>query len=267
MEKIDVLRDAQDIVLLSQPDKDRDSYVYASKPSLEVQRQLYDISISNPADADIEAFQRYWEFDEEEGIKGSSIPLGLRFDKMALRPSDLWLPTYDEARELEKRGKLENGVYRDYGVAVYNNGSPNGQIAQTLVSQAEKLGLQLPLIVPFKSLDYVLSQNKELEVKFLGSKWIITGREAQARIDFLTYKGNSGVQGLFRDGNGYWDASWDYLGNSDDDGRVDWVCGEATKKILKNAYSESSERKYGREIKEIRERQKTDKENFRKLLK
>ena len=265
MRKTDVLKNAQDFIVIGQ--FARDSYVYASKPSFGTQKQLYEQSISNPNDKNVDVFDRCWKFDEQQGIKGSNTFLALRFDKMALRPYGLWIPGLLEAKVLDKQGKLENGVYRDYGVAVYDEQNPNQEMAQRLVPQAQDFGLQLPLIVPFRALDYNPNGN-QIDVSFVQSpQGIIQGKDAQRNIDSLNYKGNSGVQGLSRSWDGYWFAIWYRLDFSDDVGRVDWVCGEATRKILEHAYSELNERNYGKQIQTLKEKQKADKDNFRKSLK
>ena len=265
MRKVDVLKDVQDFIVIEKSGKD--NFVYAAKPSFDVMKQFYEQSISNPDDKNIDAFQKYWEFDENKGIKGSSTFLALRFDKLALRANGLWIPSLLEAKVLDKQGKLENRVYRDYGTAVYNENEPNRYIAETLVSQAKKLSLELPLIVPFKALDYNV-EGKEIKPFFAESPaGIISGKKVQDEINSLDYKGNSGIQRLDRGGDGNWDADWDYLDDSDEDGRVDWICGEATKKILTRAYFELNERKYGLTIKELKEKQRLEFDSFKKSLK
>ena len=96
MAKIDVLKDAQDLAIITS--SGRDSYIYAVKPSLHAQKKFYDLSLSNPSDTKKPVFQKYWEFDKNIGIMGTSTFLALRFDKLALRPSGLWIPELLEAK-------------------------------------------------------------------------------------------------------------------------------------------------------------------------
>ncbi len=268
MRKQSVLKNARDFIVIEKTG--RDSHIYAVKPSLDVMRQFYEQSISNPEDRDVDVFNRHWKFDAKEGIRGSSTFLALRFDKQALRPNGLWIPGMLEAKALESQGKLQNGVYRDYGIVVYNDDNPNKQVAETLVPQAKELGLELPLIVPFMALDYVPNKHRKygIEPSLLNSgKGIISGKKAQDNINSLNYKANSGVLRLLRDRGGDWNANWYDLDDSGDDGRVDWICGEATSKILEKAYSELSERKYGERIRELREEQKSESAKFKDSLK
>ncbi len=264
MEKPSVLRDAQDLTVIGQTGDQRDNYVYAVKPSLEIMEAFYELSIAMPLDKNIPAFQQHWKFDKKEGIKGSSTSLVLRFD-CRIRPYGLWIPGLLEAKVLESQGKLERGTYGDYGFVIYSNDNPNKQVAEVLVSQAKELGLKLPLIVPFKALNYSV-EGKEIKPSFVKSpQGIISGKEAQDEINFLKYhKANSGINGLMHNEIGCWTNC--SLDASDDDGRVDWVCGEASRKILGEAYSELSERKYGNRIKELIEEQRLDRDNFEKSL-
>ena len=265
MGKQDVLRDAQDLIVIGKSGKD--SYIYAVKPSLNVQRRFYEQSISNPADAAVPAFQRYWKFDEKEGITGSSTFLALRFDSGVLRPEGLWIPGLLEAKALESQGKLQNRVYRDCGIVVYSEGSPNKEIAEVLVPQARGLGFTLPLIVPYRALE-PHAEGGEIRPSFVEvPQGVIHGKKAEKEIGSLDYRENSGVHGLGRGTGGDWDADWDNLGDSDDDGRVDWVCGEAHRKILEQVHSKLSERQYGERIKELRGQQKAESAKFRKSLK
>jgi hypothetical protein len=267
MKKTSILNNAQDFIVIGQ--SGRDSYVYAVKPSLKIMRQFYEQSIANRDDKNVDVFNKYWGFNEKEGIVGSSTFLALRFDKTALRFDGLWLPGLLEGKVLESKGKLEKGVYRDYSIAVYNDGEPNKAIARTLVSQAKGLDLELPLIVPFRALDYNYNTKENgVDVSFVQSpKGIISGKEAQRIIYSFNYQGNSGVRRLVRGRDGLWGTIWDWLDYSDDLGRVDWVCGEATQKILKKAYSKLSERKYGERIRELREEQKSEDAKFKESLK
>ncbi len=266
MTKTNVLKDAQDFVVIRP--SGRDSYVYAAKPSLNIMKEFYEQSISNLDDKNIDTFNRYWEFDEKRGIKGSSILLALRFDRQALRPNGLWIPGLLEAKVLDSQGKLENEVYRDYGIVIHNDNKPNKQGSKILVPQAKELDLKLPLVVPFRALDYVNDQNKAWGIKlsFYPGTGIIQGKEAQNKINLFDYSANSYAQGLSRDEEGDWGVWYD-LADSGDNGRVDWVCGEATSEILEEAYFKLNEKKYGKRIRELREEQKSEDVKFIESLK
>ena len=263
-----ILNDAQDIVVIGSADKD--NYVFAVKPSLGFQRQTYQESVFNPEDAGVSAFGKYWEFDENIGIKGSNTLLALRYDKRSLRPRGLWIPGLPEARVLDKAGKLENGIYRDYGLAVFNNGGPNKEIAEAISRQAEELGLNLPVLNPFMALDYDTNQEAHygINVKLVEApKGIIHGREAQEILKSFVYKGNSGARGVGRDWVGAWGAGWDGLDGSDEGGRVDWICGKATQKNLIDAYNALLKREYDTQIRDLKARKEKELFAFENSLK
>ena len=249
----DVLADAQDLVVLG---RSGDNHVYAVKPSLAFQRQAYEESIVDANERDTPAFQNHWKLGKN-GIEGSSTFLALRLDKRVARPRGLWIPGLLEAKALESQGKLENGVYRDYGNLVYSNGEPNKQIAERLTTQAQELGLPLPLVVPFRALDYS-PDKKDKEYGVVVSlvenpQGIISGNEAVKEINKLNWKGNSGFHRLVRYRDGDWDADWSYLDDSDDFGRVEWFCGEATSQNLKDAHDMFLEREFGAELRKRKE--------------
>ncbi len=250
---VNILEDARDLAVIGKAEQE-DRFVYAAKPSLEKLAQFYKASISNPEDAEIKAFQSHYEFDRKKGITGSSPSLNLRLEKRALRLYQLWLPGLLEGRVLDKRKKLENNVYRDYGIILLDNSPPDEEIAEALIAQASRLGLQLPLIIPFRALDY--SQNKGnqkygLDISFVQNpRGIISGEEAVKQIKLLNVVKRSSVRRLIRDIGGGWRAAWYYLANSYEGGRSgDWICGEATRDDLSQAHKELMERKYGSMIK------------------
>ena len=178
-------------------------------------------------------FNGYFQFNEEtEEINGSSLYHGILIND-ELRQAGLWLPTFIEGRHLDKAEKLSNGVYRDYGVAVYDESDPNPNTAKKLVAESKKRDWNLPILAPFKS----LTLGKGAIIGFSkNTQNLITGDETvQYLKDNFNYVGNSGVQGLGRFWDGDWSAGWGSLANSYDYGRVDWVCGEATQKNLESA--------------------------------
>ncbi len=263
---INVLEDAQDILPLyrAETEEDReDVFVYAAKPSLSFQRIRYDTAVSN-LDREIPAFSEHFEFDKEKGITGSSTPLNLNYEIQALRPLNLWLPGFKEGRRLDIEGKLENVVYRDYGIIVLNDGKPS-EIAERLSSQAYVLGLELPLIVPYKA----LNQNEETGMPsglVQNPEGIIYGNEAQEALSDLDFVGNSGLRRLGRDWGGDWDAYWDDLLYSNGDGRVDWICGEATRADLEQAHDGILRRMDDKKIRELELKRQKKLSRFEKAL-
>ena len=146
---INVLEDAQDILPLYRAETEgerEDVFVYAAKPSLDAQKYFFDLSVSNPEDREIPVFSEHWGFDKEKGITGSGTYLTLRFDKLALRSNGLWVPGLPEGRELDRQGKLENGVYRDYGVALFNRDIPNQRHAGFIAQQTQEKELELLVV-------------------------------------------------------------------------------------------------------------------------
>jgi hypothetical protein len=178
-------------------------------------------------------FKQYFQFNEQsEEINGSSTYLGILINN-ALSKNSLWIPTIQEAKQLDVSGKLSNGVYRDFGMAVYSEKSPNQEVAKRLIEEAKKRGRELPVLAPFKALDIIKTGVKISFKK--DAEGIIFGEEAKQYLEQFNYKGNSGACGLCRDGDGDWDAIWDALDGSDSGGRVDFVCGEATAKNLEES--------------------------------
>lgn len=274
--KLNVLDGALDIKVIRHSGED--NYVYAVKPSIDAQRQFYEQTMLNPSDSDIPVFNNYWQFDENKGIKGSSTFLALRMDKTALRPNKLWIPGLLEANVFEKRG-FGNDVYRTYGLVVYNDDKPNRQISEVLVPQAKELGLKLPLIVPFRDLDYNPDKKKDsgIELFFVEvPKGIISGKKAVEQINSLDITSNSGVHRditsnsgvhrLYCGRHGIWVAICTNLDGSGDGGRMDWVCGEAPRADLEIAHKALIGRKYGESIKELQREQKEKLSNFEESL-
>jgi len=196
--------------------------------------------------------------------------LALRFDKLALRPSGLWIPELLEAKVLDSQGKLEKEGYRDYGIVIYSDGNPNGQMAETFVSQAEDLRLELPLIVSFRAMDYLHDYMSVYGIKpfLLDSQvGVIQGKRAQDKINSLDFKEDSGVCRLLCIEGGNWDAIRATLEASSDFGRIDWVCGKATRPSLELANELILERKYSSKIRKLEEQKKQKQKEFEKSLK
>lgn len=260
----EILQDAQDLVVVAHPETD--NYIFAAKPSLAFQEKAFRQTTSNPEERDVPAFRAHWHLDGEKGITGSSTYLVLRFDQTALRSQGLWIPGLLEAKALEAQGKLEDRVYRDYGLAVFSNTDPNKQIAQALVSQASELGLELPLVVPFRDLDYITTSDQVNISLIKTPRGIISGSNASEQISALNYKGNSGVHWLGRCDDGDWYAGWGSLVGSGAGGRVDWICGEATRENLIQAHNTLIERGYGKQIRNLQAEQEERLTKFAEAL-
>ncbi len=262
----EVLEQAKDIVLIRQA-TDREKWVYAVKPSPVFMKECFEKTLADPVEANIPAFEdKYWRFNDKTGeIEGSSLFLNLRFDKDALRPFGLFLPGFLEARVLDGKRKLSKGVYRDYGVVEYSSGEPNARISEVLAKEAHKKNLELPLLVRFGDLDYKLESDSESGVKVFfveTPQALIYGEDAINVLNQFRWKGNSGARRLLRYGDGDWFASWDGLADSGAIGRVDWVCGEATRADLKSAYDSLSDRENKIRVKELKEKRQKQREAF-----
>ena len=179
-------------------------------------------------------FDVYFQFNEEtREINGSTTAHGILINDV-LTERGLRLPTITEAKKLDVSGRLSNGVYRDYGIAVYSENEPNKEIARELIKEANKRKWQLPILASFKDLE-LIKTGTEITFK-KDAEGVITGEKARQYLnEQFNYTGNSGACGLDRSGCGCWNAGWCYLAYSGAAGRVDWMCGEATPKNLESA--------------------------------
>ena len=197
---------------------------HPSPLTIEEQRKIYEGVIeSRKQYGDFPGLDDYFEFDKQEGIKGSNVPYRILIEQELAKQGQR-TPTSYEAMQLDKKGLLTNGVYRDFGIAIYDNSNPNKNLAEKLIGQAKKRNWKLPVLAHFSGLDF----DKESRLyKFTDDdSLIIYGNEAVEELENFDYKGNSGVQGLNRDTGGGWIANWDNLFVSDSGGRVDWKCAE-----------------------------------------
>jgi hypothetical protein len=213
-----------------------EKYTIARPLAGEEAREVYN-EVRGRAEKDFKnspVFNTHFSFNEDKGvITGSNTYWGILVNN-ALNERGFRLPTITEARELDSEGKLSNNVYRDFGMAVYNDGTPNQEVAKKLVEEAEKRGWELPVLAPFEALRLLKTGTRISFGK--DPKGIISGDEARQYLsDNFTYKGNSGARRLIRNRNGYWNAGWSGLDDSVDYGRVDWLCGEATRADLETA--------------------------------
>ncbi len=198
-------------------------------------------------------FGAYFEFNEKTGeINGINTGYGILINE-ALSEDGFWLPTITQARKLDEAGLLSNGVWRQYGMAVYDKNNPNQGVADKLVKEASKRGWETPILVPFKALKIVKTGAKIGFGK--DSEEIMAGEEAREYLKkYFKFIGNSGARGLGRDSGGGWSADWGGLDFSYSGGRVDWICGEATQKNLGRALLDSIDSAAKEEVAKISER-------------
>lgn len=226
-------------------------YTFAKRFRGDKAREVYSAVAGRVAKdfKNLSAFNGYFKFnDETQEINGSDLYHGILIND-ELRASGLHLPSVVEGKSLDSTKRLNDGVYRDYGIAIYNDQDPNSETAGKLVKEVAKRGLKLPILIPFSALKLKRSGSDVLATLRDETLGIISGEEAQK---YLTkqfdYKGNSGVRRLFHNRDGYWDAGWDYLGSSYVGGRVDWVCGEACQEDLIKAYDNFIHMRYDTKI-------------------
>jgi len=197
---------------------------------------------------------RYFQLQETKDgkiITGSNPGLVILCNDGLQEECELWLPTISQARILDEQGKLSNNVYRDYGVAVYNDSDPNQELAKHLIEQAKEKGFaNLPLL--FSNCDLTLEgQSGQFKPELIQSPIeILQGQEAEGVLKKM-YQGNLGARGVYRDDDGSWDADWNVPDDSNSDGRVDYACGEATRDELTEAYKEVAKNKFTKQLNDL----------------
>jgi len=121
-----------------------------------------------------------------------------------------WLPTIAEGIQLQRQSMLPSGVLIDFGLALYDGEDPDKEIAQAMNATAKDKGHVLPILASFKSLGLVKGGKRyEVTPQIVSAEGLISGVDATRVLDENSfYKGDSGVRGLYRDRNGYWNAYW-----------------------------------------------------------
>ena len=224
------LQTAKEITPLS---KSGNTITYAIPIIGDLAEQVFEYASSRINDfSDDPMFKdRYFQLQETKDgkiITGSNPGLVILCNDGLQEECELWLPTISQARILDEQGKLSNNVYRDYGVAVYNDSDPNQELAKHLIEQAKSRGYtNLPLL--FSNCDLTLKgKSSQFKPELIQSPIeILQGQEAEGVLKKM-YQGSSGARSVNRYGDGYWVAYWYYPGDSDSYGRVDYACGEAT---------------------------------------
>lgn len=217
----------------------------------------------------VPAFDAYFKFNEETGlIEGSNTPYCILTNQV-LAQQGLWLPTIQEAKLLDKQGKLSNGVYRGFGAVFYTPKSPNAEITKAIAKQAEKKEWNLPILASIKALGMRKSRKfpEGLAITLKNSPAILTGDEAREYIDNnFDYKGNSGARRINWLRGGGWVACWGRLDDSNSNGRVDWICGEATRAELEEMVLDDIKKAGQREVTAINQKIDKAKKTTIKLL-
>ncbi|MBU0957891.1 MAG: hypothetical protein KKF56_03735 [Nanoarchaeota archaeon] len=259
-----LLETAEDIVLMRDvPALNSDQVSFAVPLRGKLAREVFDESLTH--DRGLPEFQRYWSFDKSSGhIKGLSVYLGTRLDSRVLRPEGLRMLGVRELQSLGGKGKLADGFWRDAGIVVYSAGTPNLNTARALCQKGVEGELDLPLIWGFSDLDYVPKDGGVGIVSIENPQRVILGEEAVKVLeDIEAYQGNKkGACRLSRGGGGDWGADWVVFADSDAGCLVDWVCGEATREKLLQAYNGLSERVYGDQIEELQTKRDSSRHEF-----
>lgn len=199
----------------------------------------------------------YFKLNKETGqISGGSLSLSVLANTVlqTLIPNS-FLPGAVEGRELDSQGELSNGVYRVFGLALFDEQEPNQEIAKYLIKEARKRNIQTPILVSPRD----LTPAKDRITFAEHTPGLISGEEAvQYLKDSFSYIGNSGAHGLGRDRDGRWVAGWDSVSYSGAGGLVDFYCGEATQKNIAYPTFEKAVReintKFQSQIAEVKER-------------
>ncbi|MGC9309067.1 MAG: hypothetical protein ACP5D2_00020 [Candidatus Nanoarchaeia archaeon] len=121
---------------------------------------------------------------------------------------------------LDKQGKLTNGVYRDYEIAVFSAEEPNSEVAQSMVEQAQ--GEELPFIIPFRAMTHEINKDYPygIALNLTDPDKIKTGRQAEEVLANFIWGGYSGAQRVCRYADGGWNANWNRLDYSLPHGRM-----------------------------------------------
>ena len=147
----------------------------------------------------------HFGFDESVGITGSNLGYLILANKALSRQGSRTL-TFQEGMELDKKGLLQYGVYREFGIAVY---SSEGDIEKKLVDETKIRGWELPIIAHPLSLD--LGKNG-IDVLFgEDTSLVLTGEEAREELKSFNLTGDSDVRRVIRGRYGDWYAYWGAL--------------------------------------------------------
>ena len=246
-------------------------FVYARPLQGDFARQVYE-EVKRRVEKDfqgVQAFDPYFKFNEETGqINGSNIAYGILVNK-ALEEQGLWLPTIAQTKQLDAQGKLSEGVYRDLGIAVYSDDEPNRQVAQRIIQEVNKGEGKLPLLASIRNLGIEKRRDSQkINIILANEVGIISGEQAKQYLsEQFDYQGNSGACRVGRDGDGSWNADWYRLDNSNGDGRVDWLCDEATSADLEGVLLKEIDEEAKNRVDEINQKIIDARATAREILK
>ncbi|MFA5019584.1 MAG: hypothetical protein WC533_00625 [Candidatus Pacearchaeota archaeon] len=252
----EVLNTAEDLVIIGKSGT-KGKYVFAFPLKGEVAKHYFYKTLADGEERNVAGFKEYWQFDDKTGlITGSSTFLALRLDE-AVRADGFWIPDIEEALFLDKERRLTNGVYRDYGLAVFNDREPNQEVANEIISKSGNR--ELPLIIPFKDVAHRLDGNFPYGVAISlvdNPSGLKSGEQAQKILSRFNYVGDSGACRVYRYRYSGWFAGLDGLGGSGSGGRGDFLCGEATRADLLSAHDGLLKRRYDAKLFELAKEEK-----------
>ena len=173
---------------------------------------------------------------------------GIDANRRLMKQTDgkVWLPTISEGLLLHDAGLLPTGELTDFGIAVYDAGNPDKEIAQALTETAKQKGWALPVLASFKALDLSVGGKRYgFTPVIVSEEGLSTGTDARDTLKKFSSFGNSGVHRLYRGGSGGWGAGWyddlDYFG---EDCRVGRVSAVGSEKNLKELVSSQIEQNF-----------------------
>lgn len=154
--------------------------------------------------------------------------------------------TIQEGLLLHGAQLLPSGELTDFGIALYNDGCPDEEIAKSLNAEAKTRGYSLPVLASFRALGLKLGgQRYGVVPTFVSEEGVVTKKSAQDTLNRFSYVGNSGVRRLVRDSTDIWFALWgDYLDHFDEYCRVGRVSAEGSAKNLKELVDSQIKERY-----------------------
>lgn len=158
----------------------------------------------------------------------------------------VWFPTIAEGLALHDAGLLPGGELMDFGIALYNEGNPDKEIAQALTQTAKQKGYALPVLASFRALDLTKGGKRYgFTPAIVSEDGLITGEDATKTLEKFAFVGDSGVRRLYRDWGGCWSADWrEALDFFSAHCRVGRVSAEGSEKNLKDLVSSQIEQNF-----------------------
>ncbi len=171
--------------------------------------------------------QTHFEFNTQDGlIHGSELRTLILLNKYLAGRNARTL-TFQEGMEEDRKGKLSNGVWRDFGVAVYSSSNPYKELAETLIGESNRRNWKLPLLVHPASLELSDNGIGIYFAKDFSPELIVSGEQAREELKRFYWIADSGARRLTRGRDGSWSAYWVDVFDSGAVCRVDKVRGVA----------------------------------------